>query len=341
MNAALLAQQHERFTLVDVRTPSEYAKGHIPGAMNLPLFDDKERARVGTVYKREGRNSAVSLGLKIVGPKLHTYPEQAREMFSGRPFIVYCWRGGMRSASLAWLLDTAGFEVVRLEGGYKAFRKAWHHAIESHPHLSIIGGYTGSQKTEVLHALKAKGQQVIDLEGLARHKGSAFGGLLGKTQPNTEQFANEVGFEWLTFDQEKTVWIEDESKTIGSVWLSDVLFERMRTANVYIVDKPLEERAKFLAEGYGAIESERLIDGFRRIERRLGVKNVNEAIAFIQQNELAKAAALALRYYDKTYRYGLDRRKSEQLHRLDAAYESPETTANQLITLNDERFRAH
>ncbi|MGB3547800.1 MAG: rhodanese-like domain-containing protein, partial [Saprospiraceae bacterium] len=170
--------------LLDVRSPGEYAEGHIVGARSLPLFSDEERAEVGTAYKQEGPAPAFLLGLERSGPKLRAYVERALELAPGRRVTVHCWRGGQRSASMGWLLERAGFDVAILPGGYKAYRteaRAW---LGSFPHhLRLLCGPTGSGKTAVLHALRAQGAAILDLEGMARHRGSSFGAIGQEPQP--------------------------------------------------------------------------------------------------------------------------------------------------------------
>lgn len=327
--------------IIDVRTPVEFSKGHIPGAVNLPLFTNEERAKVGTVYKREGRKSAVSLGLKLVGPKLHTFPDQVGALAPNKPVLLYCWRGGMRSSSMAWLLLTCGFSVEVLKGGYKAFRAEAHRMVAENGRLIVIGGPTGSGKTEVLHALNQAGECTIDLEGLAQHKGSAFGGWPGNQQPTTEHFLNLLWEAWCRIPNDATVWIEDESKTIGSVWLPEKLYLRIRTSQVVVPNKPIDERAAYLASNYGELDIATLRDAFLKISDRLGGQNVNEAVQLLEDGNLSAAAEIALSYYDKAYEYGLSRRSTPQITRFDARGMKPYELAEYLIQRKDEFHGPH
>lgn len=319
--------------LIDVRSPAEFEKGHIPGAQNLPLFGNKDRERVGTVYKREGRESAVSLGLKIVGPKLHEFVSQAKSLSSGKPLLLYCWRGGMRSESLAWLLRTATFEVSVIAGGYKSFRREAHRMISEDGELYVLGGYTGSAKTEILSELQKKGAHIIDLEGLAKHKGSAFGGLTGDRQPSTEHFLNLLWAEWVKIPKNASVWIEDESRTIGSVWIPETLHQRIKGGKVIVLNKTRLERANFLAQDYGGLDQAVLKQGFEKIETRLGGQNVKAAIEAIDRGALAEAAEIALAYYDKTYDYGLSKRDQSNLKPFNVQHKSPAEIADILLSL--------
>ena len=176
--------------LLDVRSPAEFEQGHIPGAINVALFTNEERARVGTIYKTQGKDEAVLEGLRIVGPKMASIVEQALELAPERKLKVHCWRGGMRSGSVGWLLRQAGFSVEVLNGGYKAYRQKVLQELANPFNFVVVGGPTGSGKTHVLKALQNSGEQVIDLEGLAHHRGSAFGHMGLEEQPSSEYFEN-------------------------------------------------------------------------------------------------------------------------------------------------------
>ncbi len=183
--------------LLDVRSPGEYAEDHIPGAVSFPLFSDAERAQVGTIYKQVGREEAVEKGLEFIGPRMADTVRRAKALFTAepdrRPLHLYCWRGGMRSGSMGWLLRTAGLPVVLLEGGYKAYKQSLPEFMGQDWPLVRIGGYTGSAKTAVVHALAARGEQVVDLEGLARHFGSAFGNLEQHAPTHFSAFSQPAG----------------------------------------------------------------------------------------------------------------------------------------------------
>ncbi len=210
--------------VIDVRSPKEFETGHIPGAHNIPIFSNEERAIVGTKYKQEGREPAILVGLEIVGSKLKSFANTARKLSKNNQLLVHCWRGGMRSSSMAWLFEMVGIKTFILEGGYKAFRNYGKSQLAASKKLIILGGLTGSGKTETLLKIKEKGEQVVDLEGLAHHKGSAFGSLGQKPQLPNEQFENNLIYEWLTLDITKSIWLEDESHSIGSNWIPNEHF---------------------------------------------------------------------------------------------------------------------
>ena len=252
----------------DVRSPGEYDKGHIPGAVNLPLFTDNERAHVGTVYKQQGREEAIDLGLEYVGPKLAGFVKQAKEY--SRVAKVYCWRGGMRSASMAWLLETADFSCVLLERGYKSFRHWVLKAFERKLNICVLGGFTGSGKTEVLRCIAGGGGQIVDLEAIANHRGSSYGMIGQPLQPTVEHFENEIATRWMKYSDDQSVWIEDESRCIGRCKIPDALFRQMREAPLLFMDRPYNERVDILYCDYHALDREELIAATKRLEKHLG-----------------------------------------------------------------------
>lgn len=294
--------------LLDVRSPSEFAAGHIPGATSFPLFTDEERAEVGTIYKRQNQEKAVERGLEFVGPKMADMVREARKLKRDHELAVYCWRGGMRSESISWLLNTSGVQANRLKGGYKAFRNWVHQTIDEYSTQAkwlILSGYTGSGKTEILAELKANGEQVIDLEGLANHRGSAFGHLLLEEQPSTEHFMNLLAVALSKLDKSKPIWIEDESRMIGRVALPDPIFNAKMHGSHYVIRMSAERRAKFLVDEYGDAQKADFAQSFKNIERRLGGLRLKEALAFLDEGNLEEAAKVALQYYDKAYGHGL------------------------------------
>ena len=295
--------------LIDVRSNGEFEKGHIPNALNIPLFTNEERAAVGTVYKRKSREAAIDLGYQFVTPKLEHFINQSRDASSSKGIVIHCWRGGMRSKAFAEHLCNNGFSNVYLiNRGYKAFRQHVISTLSQNYTLRVIGGYTGSGKTEILHYLNKLGHQVADLEMLANHKGSAFGGIGCLPQPTTEQFENNLFMEWVKFDISIPIWIEDESRNIGSVNLPQVLYKKMREQVVYFLDIPLEERARFLVKDYGQCDTDLLASAIQRITRKLGGQNAQRALEELDQGNLLNVARLALTYYDKSYLRGLQNR---------------------------------
>lgn len=292
--------------VIDVRSPGEYAKAHIPGAINIPLFSDDERALVGTKYVRESRYNAVIAGLDAVGPKLSSFVNTLQGITPQKDVLVYCWRGGMRSKSMTWLFNLAGFKAKALVGGYKSYRRKAQEYFESPFNLIVLGGMTGSGKTELLQHLKSKGEQVVDLEGLANHKGSAFGWIGQEKQPSTEYFENMLFEELLKLDPQKPTWVEDESKSIGTVFVPQQFYQQMSSSNVISVEIPFEVRVKRLVVDYTSCNPDDLIQSVNRISKRLGLDKAKQCIELINQKKFEEAVTISLAYYDKTYRYGLE-----------------------------------
>jgi len=296
---------------IDVRSPAEFEHAHIPHALNLPLFDNEQRALIGTTYKKQSREAAIKVGLPLFGTKMLPMIETVEAWIKDRqkendltkPTIyVHCWRGGMRSAAVAWLLDLYGYKVIQLTGGYKAYRN-WVLAQFTIPYsLKVLGGYTGSGKTEILHALQEKNYAVIDLEGLAHHKGSAYGAIGQLPQPSQEMFENIIAEKLLEVNKkQKSIWIEDESQRIGTVLIPTPLFHLMRNSTCYFMTIPFEQRLNFIVEGYGSFDQKSLIEATMRIQKRLGGLETKTAVDFITAGALKEAFSILLKYYDKWY----------------------------------------
>lgn len=318
---------------LDARSPIEYHQGHLPGAVNFPLFSDEERAQVGICYKHKGAREAMLLGLEFVGPKMADFIRQASALNPrGRTIRLYCFRGGQRSQSLAWLLDKGGFKVEILEGGYKAYRRHVLASFEEPQEILILSGCTGSGKTRVLYELKARGEQMIDLEGLACHRGSAFGGYHQPESLTSEMFSNLIYAEWKDLDRDRRVWIEDESRTLGKLVIPDEFWVQMRRAPVVLMEIPQEHRVKFLVEEYGEYDEELLRRSIDRIAKRLGGLEHRHCIEALDSGDQAEVVRICLNYYDRAYRYGLDRREPETVWRLEL--DSVETEKNTQELLN-------
>lgn len=290
--------------LIDVRTPAEFALGHIRGAINIPLFSNAERAAVGTAYTQHGRHQAVGLGLRCVGPRLEALARSLLDLTDpAEPRLyLHCWRGGMRSASVAWLMEaTYGCRVATLKGGYKSFRR-WALAAFAVPrNLRVLAGLTGSGKTAILQQLTALGECTVDLEGLANHKGSAFGQLSGDAQPTQAQFENDLALAWRATAPDRPVWIEDESRMIGKRVLPAALWEQKASAHFHVIELPAEARIAHLCAGYAAYPPAQLAACVAAIRPRLGGERAKAAIAAILSGDFAAACRLILTYYDRTY----------------------------------------
>jgi len=316
---------------VDVRSPAEFQTGHIPGAVNIPIFNNNERAIVGTAYKHEGREPAIIKGLEIVGTKLRDFAQKARSIAKNNELLVYCWRGGMRSASMAWLFETIGIQCYVLIDGYKSYRKYGKKQLIKGEQLIILGGDTGSGKTAILQELAKQGEQVVDLEKLASHKGSAFGSLGQEEQPPNEHFENLLIREWLTFDLTKPVWMEDESKSIGSNWIPEELFKRMRKASVIKIELNKQIRIERLMKEYAVYDAKHLEHCILKISKRLGGQNTKQALESLKNGNLEDVADLALTYYDKSYHFGLDKREKSTIYPVNLDTDHPKKNAKIII----------
>ena len=307
--------EKDGYLLLDVRSPAEYSHAHIPGAYNLPLFNDEERKVVGTAYKQQSKEDAIKIGLKYYGPKMVRMVEEVEQLFlqhqynKNIPLVVHCWRGGMRSAGVAWLLDLYGFKVFTIIGGYKSYRNWVLKQFDYTYQFKVIGGYTGSGKTEVLQGLKQKGFSTIDLEGIAQHKGSAFGAIDGQKQPFPEQFENILAEE-LFNHKDDIIWIEDESQRIGDINMPLKLYHNKQASPIYFMDIPFEERLDYIVAGYGKKDKAYLVNSIIRIKKRLGGLDTKNAISFLLEDDLKNCFSILLKYYDKFYLKGLNSREN-------------------------------
>ena len=327
--------------VLDLRSQGEYTHAHIPNAINVPLFTNDERKIVGTAYKQQSREIAIKLGLDFFGVKMKQivedverittefYKRNAKQKDSVPPLgggggiLLHCWRGGMRSAAVAWLLDMYGFKVYTLTGGYKAYRNWVLQQVALPYNFTIIGGFTGSGKTEVLHQLKKEDKIIIDLEALANHKGSAFGNM--GTQPSQEMFENVLSKslydisctkndENLTSTnyqpQTPCIYIEDESQRIGNLQIPSNIWLQMRKSTLLFLEIPFEERLDFITAEYGKLNKETLVNAIIRIQKRLGGLETKNAINHLLENNTKESFRILLTYYDKWYLKGLNNREN-------------------------------
>ena len=249
-----IARVDEFDEIIDVRSESEFAVDRVPGAGSHPVLDDEERARVGTLYKQVSPFDARKLGATLVARNIARHIESS---FANRPRdwrpLVYCWRGGQRSGAMAHVLRDIGWRVSTLEGGYKSYRNEVLAQLEVQParfSFRVLCGPTGSGKSRLLEALAAQGAQVLDLEGLARHKGSVLGSLPGENQPSQKWFESQLVDRLRHFDAARPVWVESESRKIGSIQVPTALLFRIRESSCLTVASPISERVRFLIEDY-------------------------------------------------------------------------------------------
>lgn len=316
--------------IIDVRSPSEFQKGHIAQAFNIPLFSDEERAIIGTLYVQKGKDIAVLKGLEIVGPKMKDFVVEAKSLAVNNKVLVHCWRGGMRSSSMAWLFEQIGLQTTILKGGYKSYRNHVLEQINCQPKSFVIGGMTGSGKSEILRELKKLGEQTIDLEYIASHKGSAFGAIGQPMQPSQEQFENNLFTELRRLDINKPIWFEDESSSIGRNQLPKRLFETMQTSQLAYIVVDKQTRITRLVNEYACFSKDLLAASIKKIEKRLGYDNAKFALEALENNHFELVADITLRYYDKAYQWQIQNRNSETVTQIISNLESPLVIAKKI-----------
>jgi tRNA 2-selenouridine synthase len=317
--------------VVDVRSPGEFLEGHIKDAFNIPLLNNEERVAVGTDYKQKGRAEAIKTGFRLVGPRLLEIVNEAERVAQGKEILVHCWRGGMRSANFCQFVAMAGIKSYSLEGGYKSYR---HAAIESYKQpfkFILLTGFTGSGKSEILRLLKEEGEQILDLEGLANHKGSAFGGLLMPPQPTTEQFQNNLFEDILQLDTSKRIWVEDESIAIGKIFIPQYFWLRMTESPLVQMKVEKEVRVGRLVTEYGASDREEFLKMMERVTKKLGGQNFKAAKEKLLAGDMASTIDLLLTYYDKAYMTSIERRKERVQFDLSWNGKEPQQYAKALI----------
>lgn len=315
--------------VIDVRAPIEFGKGHVPGAINIPLFDDLERAEIGTLYKANGREEAIMKGLEIVSPKLTGFINETRKNTSDKKIFVYCFRGGMRSNSFAWLLKTAGLEPVIMNGGYKAYRNYVLNFFKNVFPMMLLGGETGSGKTEILQCLK-KEIPVIDLENLARHKGSAFGAINQPLQLPQQQFEHLLFLSLTEINAGDRILTEDESMSIGYNKIPYPFWLQMKASPIIKISVPFELRVARLVKDYGSADKIVLAKCIQNISQQLGPANYQDCMQMLSQNNLADVAAITLRYYDKAYNYNHTKKNITTIIKIESDTDSPEVNAKKV-----------
>jgi tRNA 2-selenouridine synthase len=326
----------QNIPVVDVRSPSEFLAGHIPDSFNIPLFDDKERETVGIKYKKEGRRKAILTGLKLVEKGLSLKLSEALAIAKESQLLVHCWRGGMRSETMAWLFSLGDIKTEVLEGGYKSYRHHVLSGLAEKRRIIILGGMTGCGKTHMLRHLKSLNNQIIDLEGIANHKGSAFGALGQMPQPSSEHFANLLFNQWRYLNAEQPVWLEDESRNIGTVFMPDAFYNNMQESPTIILRMDISVRLPRLVEEYSAYPPETLKAAIMKIRKRLGGSNTKEALNAVDHGDFPKAIEITLRYYDKAYLYGITRKPSKTIINIETDTDDIEKNATKVLEAEEQ-----
>jgi len=311
-------------TIIDVRSPAEFAEDHIPGAINLPVLSNEERAQVGTIYVQDDPFKARKIGAALVAKNTaeHLQTALADKPGGWRP-LVYCWRGGQRSGAFATILQEIGWRVAVLDGGYKSYRRAVQARLyEGEPpwRFVVLDGNTGTGKTELIHRLASRGAQGLDLEGLANHRGSLFGHRPGG-QPSQKAFESALAEALRTLDPEKPVLVEAESSKIGRLMIPPVIWQGMETAPRVVLTAPLEARAEFLARVYRDIvdDEDRLIDRIQALSPYQSNEMIRRWIDLARaRDHETLAAELMAEHYDPRYRRERTRHDRPMLLELQA-----------------------
>lgn len=300
--------------IIDVRAPIEFFKGHLPNSINIPLFEDSERAEIGTLYKQQGKDTAVNRGMEIVSPKMASFVNKVKTASKNKKVFVYCFRGGMRSNSFAWLMNNSGLEACIMKGGYKAFRNYVLEYFNKEQKIILLGGKTGSGKTDVLKKLNELSYQTIDLEKIAHHKGSAFGTINEQKQNPQQVFEHQLFNELSQLDVTKTIVLEDESQTIGYNKIPIGLWQQMKLATIIKLDIPFELRVQKLVDDYTTVDIEALKSCVVKIAQQLGSLNTKLCLQYLDEKNLHDVARLSLLYYDKAYEFSYKNKKQPIIH---------------------------
>lgn len=326
--------------VVDVRSEQEFADGHIPKANNIPLLNNLERVAVGTDYKQKGQREAIRTGFRLVGPRINEIVEAAEKVSNKKELIIHCWRGGMRSSNFAQFVGMAGLKPHVLNGGYKAYRQKALDYFKRPYKIILISGCTGSGKSEVLRALKDQGEQVIDLEAIANHKGSAFGGLMMPPQPTTEQFENILFEQLQVFDIFKPIWVEDESIAVGKIFLPSSFWSSMRQSPVTLLNLEKANRIKRLVSEYGYADRDEFLASMTKITKKLGGQHFKSAKKLLEIGDMAGVIEILLTYYDKAYLGSLQKRKPQTLGEINWDGNDPKIAAEQFIQISKQKVSA-
>ena len=297
-----LSMAHE-YTWVDVRSENEYQKAHIPNAINVPILNNEDRIAVGTCYKEKGRVDAVRLGLERVGPRFKEIYDRLLSLYqiNEKPLLFYCWRGGLRSQIASSLMHWAGERVSIVIGGYKSYRNWALTQFEKKYPFIVLSGSTGSGKTQLLLELQNQDLQVLDLEGLANHKGSVLGGIGKSEQPSNEQFENQIAFQLFRFSKNQPILVENESKRIGRCILPDSIWKNMQEVKAIeiLVDKAT--RIQRLHNEYAHLPVDELKEQTLKLRKRLGGQHEKQAQLALDSNDFLGWIQILLVYYDKAY----------------------------------------
>ncbi len=305
-----LALKNRKVNFIDLRSEKEYQEDAIPGAINIPIFNNEERAKIGTTYKQIGVEEAKKLGLDIVGPKLSRIYSEIRELSKDKPIVLYCWRGGMRSKYMASMLDSMGLYVRRIIGGYKAYRRTVHDYLyrEQLPHRAVVlCGLTGVSKTHILKRLEKMGTPVLDLEELANHRGSVYGKIAMPPSPSQKKFETNIAEKLTQYEQCNYFIAECESRRIGQLLVPPAVMNSLRNGYKILIYAKLSTRVNRIIHDYTNgpnYNIDELQTATSKLTKYLGTKKVEELNVMLAEQKFEEVFTYLLaNYYDRLYKY--------------------------------------
>lgn len=326
-------RKEKSYILIDVRTPEEYEKEGIPNSINIPVLLNEERVEVGTAYKLLSPEAGKTLGIKFISKRLpEIFEEISKLSKKTKKIIFYCARGGMRSASMTALFGSLGYNISKLDGGYKKYREFIGKEIKElneNVEYIVIHGKTGIGKTKILKNLEEKGYSILDLERLADHKGSFFGGLCEKRGQSQKRFESLI-YNFFSTNNPKYVICESESKRIGDVYIPDAIFESMKNGRHIFADTPLEHRIKIVMEDYTNTNLESIKECILKLKRYTKTEYVDNLLRLLEEKNLeAISRELIVGYYDALYQKSIDKYDFKE----KIVYNSIEEGAEELIKI--------